>query len=316
MPHATAFEVKPLGRTFAAEVSGINFSKTIPDSVLEELKDVINKYGVVIVRKASLDDEAQIALGRRFGELDSVKAHRLAGRAMRVPFDEIFDVGNLDDKNEIVTASDPNRVASGNGNSLWHADGSFNPRRTGLSLLRAVELPPPGTGGHTEYLDARAAYEDLPQETKEKIKDYVACHSIFHNRKVANPDSPLFKDINVLEQPLAKHKLAQIHEGSGRGTLYVTSYAHHIDGMDVEEGKKIIEELFRHCQQDKYKFVHHWENEGDLAFWDNTSVLHRATHGTYEGKYRRDMRRISVFDTGSTAYGENSAADLWQQGLP
>ena len=113
--------------------------------------------------------------------------------------------------NEIVNLSkDPGRFAAANGNALFHADGSFNPRRTGLSMLRAVELPPKGLGGETEFLDCRAAYADLSPEMKEKIEPLVAWHSLVHNRKTANPDSPLFKHLEVLTSPLVKHKVAQI----------------------------------------------------------------------------------------------------------
>jgi alpha-ketoglutarate-dependent 2,4-dichlorophenoxyacetate dioxygenase len=75
-------------------------------------------------------------------------------------------------------------------------------------MLHAVELPPKGTGGETEYSDSRAVYDDLSDEMKERIKDLVGCNSIFHNRKTANPDMEMFKNIDVLENPIAKHKIA------------------------------------------------------------------------------------------------------------
>ena len=105
--------------------------------------------------------------------------------------------------------------------------------------------------------------------------------------------------------------------------MYIGSYNHHIDGLPVEEGRRITDELMAHVTQDKYKFSLPWENSGvriqlslryqpfptdfgqDIAFWDNTAVLHRATIGEYGAKYRRDMRRISTFDDSPWAYGEN-----------
>ena len=117
-------------------------------------------------------------------------------------------------------------------------------------------------GGETEFLDCRAAYADLSDEMKTKIDGLVAYHSLVHNRKTANPDSPLFKHLDVLQCPLVKHKVAQIHEPSGRPTMYVTSYTHHIEGMELEEGKKLVKELFKHVQQDRYKFTVEWEQPG------------------------------------------------------
>jgi alpha-ketoglutarate-dependent 2,4-dichlorophenoxyacetate dioxygenase len=79
--------------------------------------------------------------------------------------------------------------------------------------------------------------------------------------------------------------------------------------MDTEEGQALLKQVWDHCLQEKYIFHHHWESPGDIAIWDNTCVLHRATHGSYEGKYRRDMRRVSVFDMSKMGYGENRVED-------
>jgi alpha-ketoglutarate-dependent 2,4-dichlorophenoxyacetate dioxygenase len=144
---------------------------------------------------------------------------------------------------------------------------------------------------------------------KDRIDKYVTCNSIFHNRKTANPDSPLFKDIDVMKNISSRHRLVQIHEPSGRKNLYITSYAHHIEGISTEEGQKLLDELREHCIKEKYRFDLHWENPGDVAIWDNTSVLHRATKGEYSRKYRRDVRRVSVFDMTKWGYGLNSVED-------
>lgn len=38
---------------------------------------------------------------------------------------------------------------------------------------------------------------------------------------------------------------------------------------------------------------------------DNTCVMHRASGGEFEGKYVRDLRRATVHDASSTAWGLN-----------
>lgn len=306
MPGTTSkLDIHPLHDSFAVEIKGIDLSTPPTDAVFDEIRDALHEYGVVIIRNANFpDDKAQIDFSALFGEVEKSKWRNPHMRSL--PHPEIFDISNLDEKDQVVTNSNEKRTTAIRGNALWHADGSFNPRRTYVSLLRAVELPPAAMGGHTEYADARQAYDDLPEETKSKIKNLVAVHSFVHNRKTANPDSPLFKHINVLDQPLARHKLVPVHEPSGRDMLYVTSYAHHIEGMDLEEGKNLIRELQSHAAQKKYVFEHHWESAGDIAIWDNTAVLHRATSGSYEGKFRRDMRRTCVMDSSSEAYGLNN----------
>ncbi|KAG9820445.1 hypothetical protein KCV05_g17656, partial [Aureobasidium melanogenum] len=304
MTRAEPLNIKPVRENFVCEIDNLDLSQPISDDHFATLHDALHKYGVVIVRKGNLpDDEAHVKLSARFGQVEKSKYRNPHMRALGVP--EIFDISNLDEKDQVVTESNEKRTTAIRGNALWHADGSFNPQRTYVSILRAVELPPPGSGGHTEYADARQACEDLPKDLYEQIKDMVAVHSFVHNRKTANPDSPLFKHLNVLDEPLARHKLVTFHEQSGRPMLYITSYAHHIEGMPIEEGQALLEKLRTFVKQPKYVFEHHWANNGDIALWDNTAVLHRATSGIYEGKYRRNMRRTCVMDAGKDAFGLN-----------
>lgn len=305
MPIATtSLKLRELHPSFACEITGIDLSTPPSDQEFDEIRDALHKYGVVVIPKANFPtDRAQIDFSGRFGEVEKSK-YRLP-YMRNLPDIEIFDISNLDQNGEVVTTSNEKRITAIRGNALWHADGSFNPQRTYVSLLRAVELPPKGMGGSTHYADARQAYADLPEATKEKINDLVVGHSFFHNRKTANPDSPLFKDIDVMEKPISRHKLVTIHEPSGRPMLYVTSYSHHIEGMPLEEGQALLKELMEHVTQPKYVFQHEWANNGDIVIWDNTAVLHRATAGSYEGKYVRDMRRTCVMDASKDAFGLN-----------
>lgn len=305
-------QIRQLHPSYACEITGVDLSKPVSDEVFNRVRDALHHYGVVVLPRANLaDDRDHVMFSRRFGEVEKSKWRSPHMRPLG--YDEIFDISNLDEKDQIVTNSNEKRITAIRGNALWHADGSFNPRRTYVSMLRAVELPPAGNGGDTEYADARQAYEDLPEETKGRIKDLVAVHSFLHNRQTANPDSPLFKDRNVLDEPLSRHQLVPIHEPSGRPVLYVTAYAHHIEGMPIEEGQKLLRELMEHATQPKYIFRHVWQGNGDAVIWDNTAVLHRATPGAYEGKYRRDMRRTCVMDSSKAAYGLNNPDDAKNQ---
>ena len=175
-------------------------------------------------------------------------------------------------------------------------DSSFNPRRAGYSLLRAHELPPKGTGGNTEFADARTAYDELPEDLKTELfeKDYVVCHSLYHSRKTASPES--LPDVNPEDHFMSRHKLIQRHEPSGKMNLYIASHAHHVEGVSREKSKEIIDTVYKHACQPKYVVSIEWKNDGDLVLWDNCAVMHRAAGGSFEGKYRRDMRRATVHD--------------------
>jgi alpha-ketoglutarate-dependent 2,4-dichlorophenoxyacetate dioxygenase len=108
------------------------------------------------------------------------------------------------------------------------------------------------------------------------------------------------------------HKLVQRHEPSDRMNLYVAAHAHHIEGVSPEKSKELLDTLMKHATQKKYTVSVSWENVGDLIIWDNTCVMHRATGGSFEGKYRRDLRRTTVHDNSSTAWGLNEPIDTRQ----
>lgn len=191
------------------------------------------------------------------------------------------------------------------GNSLFHVDSSFNPRRAGYSLLRAHELPPKGTGGNTEYADTRTAYDDIPEDLKEELleKEYIVCHSLYHSRKLAAPEA--LPGVNPEDHFLSRHKLIQRHEPSGRMNLYIASHAHHIEGVSAEKSKELLSTLYAHACQPRYVVSIDWQNNGDLLLWDNTCVMHRAAGGSFEGKFKRDMRRTTVHDGSAHAWGLN-----------
>ena len=133
---------------------------------------------------------------------------------------------------------DPGRKEGAKGNHLWHSDMAFNPRRAKYSIIRAVELPPKGTGGETQYLDSRQAYADLDDKTKEEIEPLIINNSLFHNRKLAAPE--FFAKVEPLDSNMARHRLVVPHDGDGRKNLYITTYGHHFDGETLEESKPLM----------------------------------------------------------------------------
>ncbi|KAJ1325341.1 alpha-ketoglutarate-dependent 2,4-dichlorophenoxyacetate dioxygenase [Microdochium nivale] len=312
---APALSLLPLHRTFGAEVQGMQWKDPIPESVIQEIKAAVHKYGVLIFRNAKLDNDQHIRFSRHFGDLDDVKAHTKAGRVQRFPDQpEIFDLSNLDEHGNLLTNPNSMRVAAAKGNYLWHADMAYNPRRCSYSILRSVQLPPKGTGGETEFLDTRTAFADLPQEKQAELEALVTNNSLYHQRKLAAPKE--FANVQPLAFPMSRHRLVSLHEQSGRKNLYVTTYAHHFDGKSMEESQPLIEELLAWISKPKYKLAVTWENDGDLLMWDNRAVIHRATvGGSYGMTHKRDMRRTTVRDSGMSAYGENGVGACWQAGM-
>lgn len=170
-------------------------------------------------------------------------------------------------------------------------------------------------GGHTAFADTRTAFDDLSPELKEQLlsNDYVACHSMHHSRKLAAPEA--FASVNPLDYPMGRHKLVQLHEPSNRMNLYIAAHVHHIEGVSPGKSQELVDKLYKHAIQDSNTVEIEWKTPGDLVIWDNTCTMHRAVGGPFLRKYKRDMRRTTVHDSSSTAWGLNEHTDV-RQGLP
>jgi alpha-ketoglutarate-dependent 2,4-dichlorophenoxyacetate dioxygenase len=280
---------QPAGPSFVAEVHGVDFSRPVDPRTLAEIISAMDRYGVCVFRGTTLKDETHIAFSRLLGQLEH--APRLFGKNItRFQHPELFDAGNLDASGNILV--DERRRMYNKGNALWHTDSSFNPQRASYSLLLAHEIPP--VGGDTQFADMRAAYDALPAALKSKIEDVWAEHWLWHSRMLAGYPEPT--EAERAAKPPARHKLVQVHTGSGRKTLYIASHASHIVGWPVEEGRQLLRELIQRATQPRFVQSVAWKQAGDLVIWDNRCTMHRAT--PFEDTvYRRDMRRTTVYDS-------------------
>ena len=284
-----AVTFKQLHPLFVAEVTGVDFSRPIDPSTMQQIVAGMDRYAVCVFRATALKDESHIAFSRQLGELEHAPRLFGRGRAPRFAYPELFDAGNLDRDGNILV--DERRRLYNKGNALWHTDSSFNPHRSAYSLLLAHETPP--QGGDTQFADMRAAYDALPQQTKDRIEGLVAEHWLWHSRKLAGYPEPTQEERDA--KPPARHPLVQVHPGSKRKTLYIAAHASHIVGWPIEEGRKLITELIEFATRPQFCYALHWSGPGDLVIWDNRCTMHRATpfDDTHQ---RRDMRRTTVLE--------------------
>ncbi|KAH7122515.1 hypothetical protein B0J11DRAFT_341228 [Dendryphion nanum] len=303
--------IKELHPTYGAEVVGVDF-QNMSEEQFKEVRAAMAKYGVLVFRKTGMNDDEHVAFSSKIGELDNVKRYLTGGRKLRYKHFELFDAGNIDEDGNVIHPDAP-RSHYNKGNGLFHVDSSFNPRRASWSLLRAFKLPPPGTGGETEFADSRAAFDDLDENLKKDLlaKDYIGAHTLLHSRKLGSPE--FFADLDPTSQPMTRHKLVQTHEPSGRKNLYIAAHCHHLETnegpLPEVESTELLDKLMAHVTQRKYVLSVDWLNEGDMVAWDNTCVLHRATGGSFEGKHIRDVRRTTVHDDSPSAWGLNSGQE-------
>ncbi|KAH6878538.1 hypothetical protein BKA58DRAFT_452636 [Alternaria rosae] len=171
-----------------------------------------------------------------------------------------------------------------------------------LSILRAVKPPLLNTSSETKHADSFAPWDKL-----------ISAHSFLDLRKKGSPK--YFADVDPYSQLMAPYWIVSTHKPSGRKTLYVGNYLHHIENADgtplpEEENAFLIKKLISHVTRPENVLRLEWYDNGDMVAWDNVSTLHRTTGGSYEGKFTRDMRRTTVKDNSSETWGLNSTAEV------
>jgi alpha-ketoglutarate-dependent 2,4-dichlorophenoxyacetate dioxygenase len=285
--------VTPVTPDFVAEISGLDLAQPLQPADRDAIEAAINKYAVVVFHDQKLSDDQQIAFARHLGPIhSSAQRARHTSIKHRLASNEIADISNLDGDSNVL-APDSKRRLDWLANRLWHTDASFRAVPGALSLLYAHVVP--GEGGETEFADMRAAYDALPQNTKDQIEDLVAEHSIWHSRGQLAVTKYTEEELKSL--PPVPQRVVRRHPGSHRKTLYVASHASHIIGMPIADGRLLLLDLIEHATQRQFVHSHTWK-QGDLVIWDNRCTMHRAR--PFDTTKVRDLRRVTTRDVAST----------------
>jgi alpha-ketoglutarate-dependent 2,4-dichlorophenoxyacetate dioxygenase len=290
-----ALEIRPSSPSFAAEIGGIDLAQPTDTVTVDAIWSAIDRYAVVIFRDQRLNDAQLRDFAVRFGPLEIGRAAARPGKR-RLAIPQIGDISNLDEDNNVRRLDDRRRLDS-LGNRLWHTDASYMPVPVVLGMLHAVALPPPSPfgNGETEFADMRAAYDTLPDATKQAIDGLVIEHDIFWSRgQIGFTDFPS----GEREQyPPSPQRLVRTHPGSRRKTLYLSAHASHVVDWPVADGRLLLWDLTAHATQRQFVYSHTWQ-VGDLVIWDNRCTMHRGR--PHDEQQPRDLRRATTLDTAST----------------
>ena len=254
----------------------------------------IDRYAVLIFRDQRLTDAQLRDFAARFGPLEIGRAAARPGRR-RLAIPQIGDISNLDEDNRVRRLDDRRRLDS-LGNRLWHTDASYMPVPVVLGMLHAVALPPPSPfgNGETEFADMRAAYDALPDSTRQAIDGLIVEHDVFWSR--GQIGFAEFPPGEREQYPPSPQRLVRLHPGSKRKTLYLSAHASHVVGWPVADGRLLLWDLTAHATQRQFVYSHSWRI-GDLVIWDNRCTMHRGR--PHDEAQPRDLRRATTLDSAS-----------------
>jgi len=287
-----AITVQPITPDFAAEVGDVELGKPLAAHDLAAIRTAFTRYAVLVFPDQVFSDDSHLDFARHFGPLETTVFKARKDHKLRL-HENLADVGNLDAENRILETSDRQRLYN-LGNRLWHTDSSFKRLPAYCSMLYARSIPP--IGGQTEFADMRAAYDALPERTRQRLAGLVAYHSIMTSRAKLG-----FADFDEAEREAFKavpQVLVRRLQDSGRMSLYLASHAGSIGGMADDDARQLIDELTAHATQRQFVYSHRWRVK-DLVIWDDRCTMHRGMEFD-DQRYARDMRRATVSDVAPT----------------
>ncbi len=268
----SAFETRPLSPQFGVEVTGINLADATNDRLFGQIRALFEEHSALLFRGQDISDEQHKQLAELFGPIEDRKAdERKKGEKFEVP-----TVSNVRDDGSITEEMDLHTLNL-KSNFLWHSDSTFlpTPALTNILISRVATTE----GGATELASTRAAWANMPEDLKAKVRGRGIWHRYSHSRRKISPELAELPMFN--KWPDQHWNALWRNPVNGREALYIASHAFKLDGYDEAEGQAIIEELIEFCTQPQFVYSHKWQ-VGDVLIWDQRAVLHRGTPWPYE----------------------------------
>ena len=276
-------EVTPTGDVLGAEVRGVDLTRELDAETLGALREAWLEHHVLIFPDQPMNDDDlerfTVALGG-FSE------------------DPFFDpIPGREHVAAICRRADEKAPLFAEG---WHSDWSFLAVPPAGTCLMAVTIPP--TGGDTLFTNQHLALERMPAALRERLEGRIGIHSA---RGAYAPDGQYGEREHEADRSMAirpseaayatqTHPIIRRHPETGREGLFsCLGYIIGIEGMDDEEARGLLAELYAWQTREEFQYRHRWAPDM-LVLWDNRSVLHCATGG-YEG-HDRLLHRTTVRD--------------------
>jgi taurine dioxygenase len=250
------------------EVGDMDLRHAGPDEVVR-LRGLLAAHGVVVMPRQAIDDVAFVGFLRRFGEPAFT-----TGEPALPGFPDLNVISN-------VGRAIPPR-------STFHVDTSYVRHPPAYTALRAVQIP--AQGGETLFTNQYRAFDTLPANIKESLRDRTITHVVTG------------VDLGPDDEATADHPVFRPHPVSGRTALYLTTPKRcaAISGMDSAAARDMIAFLFAHSTTADNTYRHAW-SPGDVVMWDNGCVLHRGDHAGVLGARVMHRGMVARYHDGAAA---------------
>lgn len=274
-----AYQAEKLTDAVGMEITGIDLRETDAETGAELHRHFVEN-GVLCIRDQSLEPGEFLAAARFFGE----------------PIVQIYGQFNMPDHPEIglLTSEDTDSAGTGERKirgTSWHTDASYFEQPPKATILHALIVPP--DGGDTEFLSTAAAYDALPENTKQRINPLKAVHNYQSSR---SPRKLIKRSADQVERfpEGILHPVARRNPDTDRRAIYLNPIrVECIDGYERAESDALLDDLTAHCLKPEFQYRHKWR-VGDVVMWDNRTVLHQANDDYDWRQHKRRLMRIML----------------------
>ena len=272
-------ELVPLSEAIGVEVRGVDLSQPIDAENADALRKVWTENSILLIRGQELDDEAQYAFARVFGEI--------APRS-KPPVEKRDYVPDPENPMHLITDQvdeKGRRLGSlGHGEMCFHTDKCYEEKPHRASTLYAMEIP--SEGGHTKFASLFRAFEILPDDLRKKLEGRRALQ-VYDFGTV-----PVGTDVNIDELMHYWQPIFVTNPDTGQKALYINRLmTSRIEGLDKAENREVLEILWDIIESPDNMYEHVWL-PGDIIVWDNLSSVHARTDWPQDE--RRTLRRCTI----------------------
>jgi len=276
--------VKNTEASFGAFVTGVDLTRELSSDLVGELRSLWLKHKVLVFPEQQMNDYDLERFSLYFGE-----------------FGEDPFLGHIDGHQNIAAiqrnADETTPIFAEN----LHSDWSFLDVPPAGTCLFGITIPP--MGGNTVFADQVAAYENLPDNLRDKADSLVAIHSAEKgyapDGKFGASDQAKGRSMKIITNDSARrqteHPFVRTHHETGQKALFSSAaYIQGFVGFDRQESQELLDMFYEYQSAKQVLYSHKWSADM-LVIWDNRSLLHAATGG-YDG-YDRLLHRTTIADT-------------------
>jgi taurine dioxygenase len=283
--------IEATGAILGATVRGIDLAQPLRDSDFGRILLALGQHGVLRFPDQHLD----IGDVKRFSELfGEIQGNPIRSVDVTQQYPEVGILSNIKEDGAYIGSPDAGQD--------WHTDMSYRETIGFVNVLYGIRIPRRDGKplGGTEFANMHAAYDALPQEIKTRLHSKTATHNFEkfweHMRQHKASGRPAMTDEQRKRRPPVVHPLFLTHPITGRKVLYCNEgYAVRINELPQSESDEMLDYLFRHQLEMRFRHKHDW-NENDLLIWDHLGTIHRAI-ADYGPDEIRLMRRCQVMAT-------------------